>query len=112
MIEVRPGVVCPCCGFTEEVFAKAFKMGCSRCYETFAPQIETMLPKLHPGVLHTGKVPARTPDPSIALWRELVEIETLLRTNDGDASRTDELLDRWKEVSHGLSHTTMTPKSP
>ncbi len=112
MIEIRSGTVCPCCGFTEEVFAEAFKLGCSLCYETFAPQIETMLPKLHSGVVHTGKVPTRTPDPSIALQRELIEIESLLFSGDGDAPRRDELLDRWKEVSDELSHTTMNPKSP
>lgn len=103
MIEVRSGVVCPCCGFTEEVFAKAFKLGCSQCYETFAPQLETMLPRLHVGIAHTGKTPSRSPHPSIALHHELEEIENLLRSRESDATRRDELLDRWKAVKDSLN---------
>jgi protein-arginine kinase activator protein McsA len=50
-------ISCPACGFDESRLAKSLRLGCSTCYTTFAPHIATFLPRLHRGVIHTGKKP-------------------------------------------------------
>ena len=50
-------MTCPVCGFDESRLAKSLRLGCSTCYTTFAPHIATFLPRLHRGVIHTGKKP-------------------------------------------------------
>ena len=56
-IEELPMISCPACGFDESRLAKSLRLGCSTCYTTFAPHIATFLPRLHRGVIHTGKKP-------------------------------------------------------
>jgi protein-arginine kinase activator protein McsA len=51
-------ISCPECGFDESRLAKSLRLGCSACYTTFAPHIATFLPRLHRGVIHTGKQPS------------------------------------------------------
>lgn len=111
MINVRAQTICPSCGFTEEMFAKTFNLGCSHCYETFAPQLTTFLPKLHRDIKHVGKVP-RGHDPLMQLRRELAEIETNLTVAHGVSSKTDELLDRWQELSLQLAKSSREAKTP
>jgi len=111
MIKVRAQTTCPCCGFTEEVLAKSFKMGCAQCYETFAPQLATFLPRLHRDIRHVGKVP-RGHDPLMQLRRELDEIETSLGLACKTTSQTDALLDRWQEISRQLSEHSREAKTP
>jgi protein arginine kinase activator len=48
---------CPNCGFTLESLKRVGRLGCSKCYETFADEIEQRLPSLHKGVSHTGYFP-------------------------------------------------------
>lgn len=112
MIEVRVPSVCPVCGFTEEVFAKSFKLGCSHCYETFAPQLETMLSRLHHGTTHVGKSPKQASDLPGKLRRELSEIESLLMANQQNSSRVDALLERWRAVSDSLAQTISKTNTP
>jgi len=112
MIEVRAPSVCPICGFTEEVFARTFKLGCSHCYQTFAPHLETMLCKLHRGTTHTGKSPDQTSDFPEKLRRELSGIESLLLINPEDSARADALLERWQEVSGRLARAIPKTKTP
>lgn len=102
MIEVRVASTCPVCGFTEKEFAKTLMLGCPHCYEVFAANLETMLPRLHRGTTHVGK----TPDLSGKLRRELNDIESLLTASQPNSSRVDALLDRWKEVSASLAQAT------
>ena len=50
-------MTCPVCGFDESRLAKSLRFGCSACYTTFTAHIATFLPRLHRGVIHTGKQP-------------------------------------------------------
>jgi len=112
MIEARAPSVCPICGFTEDVFAKTFKLGCSHCYQTFAPHLETMLCQLHRGTTHLGKSPEQTADLPGKLRRELIGIESLLRINPADSARADALLERWREVSDRLARAIPKTETP
>ncbi|MFN9992608.1 MAG: UvrB/UvrC motif-containing protein [Phycisphaerales bacterium] len=51
---------CPGCRTTFAEFKQHGLLGCPRCYEVFAAQLEPMLSRAHDGgVRHTGKVPGR-----------------------------------------------------
>lgn len=48
---------CPVCGYTTENFKKNGRVGCPSCYEFFKDAIQPLLPDMHRGCKHTGKVP-------------------------------------------------------
>ncbi|KLU61498.1 hypothetical protein CEB3_c21780 [Peptococcaceae bacterium CEB3] len=50
---------CPRCGMTFSQITRAGKLGCSVCYETFGPQIESLVRRIHGGGQHVGKIPGR-----------------------------------------------------
>jgi protein arginine kinase activator len=49
---------CPHCHLRGGDFKKTARLGCPRCYETFAEELEPMLAAMHKGSRHVGKVPA------------------------------------------------------
>ena len=77
-VQAKPTpAVCPCCGFTQADFAKTGKLGCARCYETFEYPLSTILPHMHPALIHRGKRPWRWPGRN-ELESEITALETLL----------------------------------
>jgi protein arginine kinase activator len=97
-------ITCSACGFSEVTFAKTLRLGCSRCYETFGPHLETMLPRWHVGPVHRGKRPVARGSERRSLRGELAGIESPLTTGPtDDRAATDDLLDRWKNLSQKLS---------
>jgi protein arginine kinase activator len=50
---------CPVCGLTYAQIQKAGRVGCHHCYETFEPQMDFLLRRLHGASRHVGKVPRR-----------------------------------------------------
>lgn len=48
---------CPVCGFTLDNWNSIHKLGCSRCYDVFAPDVERYIAKFQAGQKHIGKVP-------------------------------------------------------
>jgi protein arginine kinase activator len=51
---------CPGCGRTFSHIQQAGRMGCSKCYDIFEPQMELLLRRIHGGGTHVGKVPLRS----------------------------------------------------
>ena len=51
------GVSCAACGMGYDEFKKAGRLGCSDCYEAFAPQLERLLKRIHGADRHQGKGP-------------------------------------------------------
>jgi protein arginine kinase activator len=49
---------CASCGFTGKEFKKTSRLGCMKCYETFAEDVQPALLAMHRGDQHVGKVPA------------------------------------------------------
>lgn len=66
-------IKCEGCGMTISQIQRAGKMGCSKCYEKFEPQMESLLRRIHGGVSHVGKVPVR----SGAALKNKLELEKL-----------------------------------
>ncbi len=52
------GAVCPECGLSEADLRKKARLGCAHCYPLFASGVQAMLPRIQPGLTHTGKHPA------------------------------------------------------
>ena len=48
---------CPGCGMTQSDFKKSGRLGCSRCYTTFAEGLQALLRSMHKGEQHVGKSP-------------------------------------------------------
>lgn len=51
---------CPGCEWSFSQIQQAGRMGCSKCYEKFEPQMELLLRRIHGGGAHVGKIPARS----------------------------------------------------
>lgn len=53
-------VRCPHCGYPFHQFQHSSMLGCARCYEAFAPQLELLLQRAQGGPWqHSGKAPLR-----------------------------------------------------
>lgn len=53
------GKTCPNCGFSQREFEKRGRVGCATCYSTFGVEVRSMLPRIHAGTLHLGKLPRK-----------------------------------------------------
>lgn len=91
--------VCPGCGFTYGQFAHTGRMGCGRCYETFADQLGPLLRKVHSATEHTGKAPKRAAGP-LKIKREIAALRRELQMAIGqeDFERAAQLRDRIREL--------------
>ena len=70
--------VCPACGMTRTEILKKGRLGCDRCYETFAAEMLPVVVSFQHGDQHLGKVPRR----SSARLKNSVEAARLRRDLD------------------------------
>lgn len=54
---IGQGLVCRNCGMRFSDFLHQGKLGCTRCYETFASQLEPTINRIHGNIRHNGKFP-------------------------------------------------------
>ncbi|MEI8243410.1 MAG: UvrB/UvrC motif-containing protein [bacterium] len=71
----RDPLTCPGCGLSRPEFRKRARVGCARCYETFARELAPMLRDMHSGDHHVGKIPERE-----RASRTRAELETALKS--------------------------------
>lgn len=50
---------CQVCGLSYRDFARAGRLGCSGCYETFEDKLDPLLRRIHGSDRHIGKAPAK-----------------------------------------------------
>ncbi|MGE9294054.1 MAG: UvrB/UvrC motif-containing protein [Puniceicoccales bacterium] len=50
-------VVCPECGYSRRLFKQTGRVGCPTCYETFHDEVAALLPRMHRGTEHLGRIP-------------------------------------------------------
>jgi len=48
---------CPVCHMRSSDFNKTSRLGCERCYDTFAEELTPIIESMHRGAEHVGKVP-------------------------------------------------------
>lgn len=58
--EDQSAASCPNCGMSYHDFRQTGKIGCSVCYDTFRPQLEPLLRRIHGSSTHSGKIPRRS----------------------------------------------------
>ena len=66
---------CPACGFSHADFKKTGRLGCARCYDTFAEGLSGLLKGMHKGTVHTGKQPVR----AARAFEAQIQLKTLHR---------------------------------
>jgi protein arginine kinase activator len=76
---VRTQRACPGCGILLSQVLETGKVGCARCYETFATEIDDRLEALHHALHHKGKA-LRVDDAKSRLMADLQNKRGLLRT--------------------------------
>lgn len=105
---------CPSCGMPQSVFRKTGRLGCSRCYETFADNLEHLLKAMHKGtqqtgrIQHTGKVPSYAAQSAAATGR-LAELQSAL--NDAVAGEQYEEAARLRDELKRLSEKPVRTKA-
>ncbi|MCF7669144.1 MAG: UvrB/UvrC motif-containing protein [Verrucomicrobia bacterium] len=55
--EKIPAIECPECGLTTTDFKKTGRLGCPKCYTTFAEPLRALLKSMHKSLEHKGKIP-------------------------------------------------------
>jgi len=70
-------VRCELCGSSLDEIIRSSRVGCARCYETFAAQLQPTLQRIHGVLKHTGKTPVT--DPAIAQRKQKEHEITHLR---------------------------------
>ena len=96
---------CPRCGFAQDDFKKAGRLGCAECYQTFAEPLGGLLKTMHKGTRHIGKTPE-----ALRQSRELSDrlrglqesLTKAIAAEDFEAAAV--LRDQIKEANAGLSN--------
>ena len=91
---------CPGCGMTRTEILKRGRLGCDRCYETFAAEMLPVIVSIQHGDQHLGKVPRR----ASAGLKHTVELARLRRELDQavageDYERAATLRDQMKALA-------------
>lgn len=79
-----PELKCPGCGLTTADFRRTGRLGCSACFEVFAPVLRPVLEDMHIGTQHQGKVPEH------ALSRQDTHKQLVSLKNSLDAAVAEE----------------------
>ena len=57
---------CPKCGLTSAEFQRLSRFGCEKCYEVFAPALDSWFEKIHGASSHRGRLPGSPEEPPAA----------------------------------------------
>lgn len=75
---VGKGKSCPGCGLTELELRQKGRFGCGRCYQTWAPLVNTIINRVQGRTAHTGKIPLSAGKRAVA-QREMGELKEKLQ---------------------------------
>jgi len=76
--EREPGPRCPNCGTTYEEFRKRGRFGCQECYESFGPELDRLIKRVHGADQHRGKRPGARRRPQGAAGGGVAELRQAL----------------------------------
>ncbi len=71
--------VCTGCGMTEDELRANGKLGCERCYFTFADYVNIMLDKMHMSLEYKGKIPSGRSE-ILSLKRKIEKLKNSMQT--------------------------------
>ena len=81
-------VRCELCGSSLNEIIQSSRVGCARCYETFAEQLQPTLQRIHGALRHTGKAPET--DPTVAERKQRQARIEQLRALIGEAVQSED----------------------
>ena len=81
-------VRCELCGSSLNEIIQNSRVGCARCYETFAGQLQPTLQRIHGALRHTGKAPEA--DPAVAERKQRQARIEQLRALIGEAVQSED----------------------
>ncbi len=90
---------CSLCGSTFAFIQKNGKVGCSKCYESFASYLEPTLKRLHGTAAHRGRVPHKYME-KLSAKREAEQLEAELKSavEREEYEKAAELRDKLREI--------------
>jgi protein arginine kinase activator len=111
---------CPVCDCSQRDFERQGRFGCPACYGAFAGLLQPMVQRMHRGVEHHGKIPARGADSASMRHRLAIlqaELSEAVRSEkfEGAAHTRDAieaLKAKLREESAPRSHSTRPVKPP
>jgi len=115
--QVRSGIICSSCGFSQSDFKRVGRLGCPECYDAFRVELSELLKAMHKGTVHTGKAPSGYVDTKI--YREqIAELSEELSSAVGgeDYEKAAQLRDEIRQLegklstSHGAGEKKSAPK--
>ncbi len=89
------------CGTTLEEFTASGKLGCDKCYETFAEVLEPVIKRLHGTTIQTGKLSARG-GKEVEIKREISDIQRQL--DNAVKNEEYELAAQYRDLIKLLKH--------
>ncbi|HHY45215.1 MAG TPA: hypothetical protein GX512_05845 [Firmicutes bacterium] len=94
---------CRICGMSYRDFARAGRLGCSRCYETFEDRLDPLLRRIHGSGRHIGKAPVKAGG-AARTRRELEELRRQLAAAVAEEAyeKAAELRDKIKALESTL----------
>jgi protein arginine kinase activator len=99
---------CPGCNFSLSDFKNVGRLGCSRCYETFASELDGLLKAMHKGTRHIGKVPNHL-DEMFQLQGHIEELGLCLEKAIADENY-EEAASLRDQIENAESHLTEVSK--
>ena len=93
----RQSLSCPVCHFSMKHLQKVGRLGCPECYSTFRDEVRQMLPNMHRGVTHKGRIPEGAAERErrrikIAELTESLDAAIALENFEDAAALRDELM--------------------
>lgn len=94
-----PDRVCPQCHATWREFITTGFLGCSKCYDSFADLLGTLITKNYGPIRHHGKIPMKGAGP-IRLRREIADLQSDLEAAVGqeDFEKAASLRDQIRQL--------------
>jgi len=91
---------CENCAMTYDDFRKFGRLGCGHCYQSFKPQLSTLLKKIHGSNHHFGKTPVRIPKEQRSKIENLQDLKNQLMVaiQNEDFEKAAKLRDDIREV--------------
>jgi len=96
-------IKCPVCGTTYYDFQRTGRLGCGKCYETFAAKLAGLLRRIHGSEKHIGKMPFKGKEAvkeQEDLQRFKMELDKLVRSEEFEKAAL--MRDKIREIEQKL----------
>ena len=100
----QQGPVCPGCGLSYSEFRRSGRLGCPKCYESFADELKPLIRRIHGSTRHAGTAPDSLVEDAgsrTQMRRLKSELDDAVRREEYE--RAAELRDRIRDIERGMA---------